>query len=187
MRFFIKTALPMIVAALLLIATNAAYGQTPQDSQRDNPQPGAGPDLLGQLRLTPDQLQRIRQIQRDTKDERAAIGLRLRESNRALEDALDAQVLDESLIEQRLQAVASAQNAQLRMRIQTEVRIRRVLNPDQLATWHDLRLKAGDIIRSRQDNGGRQNRPGVEGLRPDQRNGIAPLERRNGPLRNPRP
>jgi hypothetical protein len=109
----------------------------------------------------------------------------LRESNRALEDALDAEVLDDAVIEQRIQAVSIAQAAQLRMRIQNEVKIRRVLNPDQLAVWHELRLKAADVMRGRQDN--RPLRPGVEGLRPNQRNGIAPLDRRNEPARNPRP
>jgi len=173
--------------ALLFLATLMALAQAPQDSQLNQPPPGGGgADLLEQLRLTPEQRQKIRMIQRDTKDERAAIGFRLRESNRALEEALDAEALDDNLIEQRLQAVAAAQNAQLRLRIQTEVRIRRVLNPEQLAVWRDLRLKAGDVLRGRQDNP-RPIRPGIEGLRPNQRNGIAPVDRQNQPIRNPRP
>ncbi|HJX93348.1 MAG TPA: periplasmic heavy metal sensor [Pyrinomonadaceae bacterium] len=182
MRSIVRTLIP-IVAIVVLTVTAAA--QSPQDPQPNSPSQGSAPDLLEQLRLTPEQQQKIRQIQRDTKDERSVIGLRLRESNRALEDALDAEVLDDSLIEQRMQAVSAAQAAQLRLRIQTEVRIRRVLNPDQLAVWHDLRLKAGDVLRGRQDN--RPLRPGVNGLRPNQGNGMAPLDRRNEPVRNPRP
>jgi Spy/CpxP family protein refolding chaperone len=183
MRSTVRTILPII--AILVLVTANAVAQSPQDQQPNAPPQGAAPDLLEQLRLTPEQQQKIRQIQRDTKDERTAITLRLRESNRALEDALDAETLDDSLIEQRMQAVSAAQAAQLHLRIQTEVRIRRVLNPDQLAVWHDLRLKAGDLIRRRQDN--RSLRPGMEGLRPNQRNGIAPIDRRNEPVRNPRP
>jgi len=125
-------------------------------------------------------------IQRDTKDERAAIGLRLREANRALEDALDAETIDDNVIEQRMQAVSVAQAAQLRLRIQTEVRIKRVLNPEQLAFWRDLRLKAADVLRGRKDNP-RPLRPGANSLRPNQRNGIAPLDPQNQPVRNPRP
>jgi Spy/CpxP family protein refolding chaperone len=129
----------------------------------------------------------IRMIQRDTKDERGAINLRLRQSNRALQDAMDAPTLDEAVVEQRLQEVAAAQTAQLRSRIQTEIRIRRVLTPTQLAKWHELRLQAGDLMRAQGDNA-RPNRPGPDTLRPNQRNGIAPLNpRRDLPLRNPRP
>jgi Spy/CpxP family protein refolding chaperone len=131
--------------------------------------------------LSPDQIQRIRLIQRDTKDERATIQQRLREANRALEESLDAENVDESVIDQRMQDVNAAQNAQLRLRIQTELRIRRILNPEQRAMLKDIRVRAGDLIRA-QDR--RALRPEANGLRP---NGNGVLPRRNDPLRNPRP
>ena len=183
MRSIVRTTLPSF--ALLLLITLTALAQDPQGNQPPPPG-GGGPDLLEQLRLTPEQRQRIRMIQRDTKDERAAIGLRLREANRALEDALDAETIDDNVIEQRMQAVSVAQAAQLRLRIQTEVKIKRVLNPEQLAFWRDLRLKAADVLRGRKDNP-RPLRPGANSLRPNQRNGIAPLDPQNQPVRNPRP
>lgn len=182
MRSFVRITLPII--AIVVLTSLTAIAQSSQDPQPNGPQPG-GSDFLEQLRLTPEQRQKIRLIQRDSKDDRAAIALHLRQSNRALEDALDAETLDDTVIEQRMQAVAAAQAAQLRMRIQTEVKIRRVLNPEQLAVWHELRLKAADVMRGRQDN--RPLRQGAEELRPNQRNGIAPLDRRNEPVRNPRP
>jgi Spy/CpxP family protein refolding chaperone len=182
MRSIVRITLP--VMALIFSVALMTYGQSPQDPQSNAPSAQDAPDLLGRLRLTPDQLQRIRLIQRDTKDERAAIGQRLREANRALEETLDSDNLDDNLIEQRMQAVNAAQNAQMRLRIQTEIRIRRVLNAEQLATLREIRLRAGDIIRAQQNR--RPLRPGVEGARPNQPNGIAPL-RRNDPLRNPRP
>ena len=178
-----RISLPVI--ALLLIG-GATFRVHAQEPSAEGPERREAPDLLGRLRLTPEQLQQIRQIQHDMKDERAAVGQRLRESNRALEDALDAESNDEQVIEQRIQAVNAAQNAQLRLRIQTEMRIRRVLNPDQLATLKEIRLRVGDIIRARQDRPLR--RPGANGpngLRP-QRNGIAPL-RRSETLPPPKP
>jgi Spy/CpxP family protein refolding chaperone len=132
--------------------------------------------------LSPDQIQRIRLIQRDTKDERATIQQRLREANRALEESLDAENVDESVIDQRMQEVNAAQNAQLRLRIQTEIRIRRILNPEQRAMLKDIRVRASDLIRAQQDR--RALRPEANGLRP---NGNGVLPRRNDPLRNPRP
>jgi len=132
--------------------------------------------------LSPDQIQRIRLIQRDTKDERATIQQRLREANRALEESLDTENVDESVIDQRMQDVNAAQNAQLRLRIQTELRIRRILNPEQRAMLKDIRVRAGDLIRAEKDR--RVLRPEANGLRP---NGNGALPRRNDPLRNPRP
>jgi len=178
-----RIILPSI--ALILSAALSSLGQSPQDTPPSGSPAGEAPDVTRQLLLTPEQLSRIRQVQRDSKEERAAIGVRLRQSNRALQEALDAESLDENLVEQRLQDLAAAQTAQLRMRIQTELKIRRLLSPAQLAKWRDLRLQAGDVMRARDNQ--RPNRPGA-GLRPGQRNAIAPLEpRRNEPPRNPRP
>ena len=163
-----------------------AQGATapPQDPQQQYQAPAAeGPDPIEQLRLTPDQLQRIRAINRQLKDERAAINQRLRESNRALQDALDAEKLDENLLAERMREVNLAQGEQLRMRIQTEVRIRGVLNPEQLATLRSIRAQAQDVLRERQQQNQRR-RPAQEGLRPN-RKGMAPLFPR--PTPTPRP
>ena len=177
MKSFVRLTLPLIV--LLLSACSISYAQDPQSNSAP---PQDAPDLLGRLRLSPDQIQRIRLIQRDTKDERATIQQRLREANRALEESLDAENVDESVIDQRMQEVNAAQNAQLRLRIQTELRIRRILNPEQRAMLKDIRVRAGDLIRAQQDR--RALRPEANGLRP---NGNGVLPRRNDPLRNPRP
>ena len=177
MKSFVRLTLPLIV--LILSAYAISYAQDPQ---LNSAPPQDAPDLLGRLRLSPDQIQRIRLIQRDTKDERATIQQRLREANRALEESLDAENVDESVIDQRMQDVNAAQNAQLRLRIQTELRIRRILNPEQRAMLKDIRVRAGDLIRAQQDR--RALRPEANGLRP---NGNGALPRRNDPLRNPRP
>jgi len=186
MRHIVRITLPMLT--LVFSATLTVFGQAPQDPAPGGPPPGEGLDPIRQLQLLPEQIRMIRMIQRDTKDERAGINLRFRQSNRALQDALDAPTLDEALVEQRLQDVAAAQTAQLRMRIQTELRIRRILTAAQLAKWHELRLQAGDLMRAQ--DGARSNRPGDDGVRPNQRNGngMAPLnQRRDLRLRNPRP
>ena len=67
MRSILRTALRIVAIVVLLTVT--ANGQSPQDPQPNAPPQGTSPDLLEQLRLTPEQRQKIRQIQRDTKDE----------------------------------------------------------------------------------------------------------------------
>lgn len=110
------------------------------------------PDPIEQLRLTPDQRQRVRMILEENKNERQSINRRVREANVALDQALDAEPMDESVIDQRLNDLATAQAAQMRMRIQTEVKIRRELRPEQLATLRRLRLQVRDFVNPRQLN-----------------------------------
>ena len=104
------------------------------------------PDPIEQLRLTPEQRQRVRLIFEENKDERQSINRRVREANVALDQALDAEPSDERVIDQRLNELAAAQASQMRMRIYTELKIRRELRPEQLATLRRLRLQARDFV-----------------------------------------
>lgn len=147
-----------ILLTFLLVLTAATL--TPAQQQ---PEPTTDP--IEQLRLTPDQRQAVRQIVADTRIERQMTNRRLREANVALDQALDAQPTDENLIEQRINEVAAAHAAQLRMRINTEIKIRRVLRPDQLATLRRLRLQGRDVLAPQRMNNPR--RPAAqEGFRP---------------------
>ena len=127
----------MLLLAAVLLLNVTAYAQ-------DAPAPD--PDPIEQLRLTPEQRQRIRMIFEENKTERQQINRRFREANVALDQALDAEPTDQNLIEQRLNELAAAQTAQMRMRIQTELKIRRELRPEQLATLRQLRLQARDFM-----------------------------------------
>ena len=120
-------------------------------------------DSINQLNLAPEQRQRIRTIFEENKTERQTTNRRLREANIALTQALDAEPIDEKLIDQRLNELASAQAAQMRMRIQIELKIRRELSPEQLATWRRLRLQMRDFIDARRP---RNQRPAAQGLQP---------------------
>ena len=126
---------------VILAASGLGYSQEPPAVQQS-------PDSIEQLRLSPEQRQRIRAIREQTKTDRIAVNQRLRESNIALEQALDSDNLDENLVEQRIREVNAAQGAQLRMRIQNEVQIRRVLNPEQIATWRLLRQRTRVALRA---------------------------------------
>lgn len=171
---------PLIAVLVLVTAagTSAVLAQDPQ------PQPAAT-DPIEQLQLMPEQRRRIRSIREETKQERAAINQRLREANVALEQALDAENPDEALLEQRLRDAAAAQAASMRMRILTEVRIRRVLTQEQISTLRALRLQARGLMRNQNQN----PRPVRQGniLRPNQRNGVAPLFPRRNVAPRPRP
>jgi len=139
------------------------------------PEPQQGGDLIRQLNLTPEQREQIRSIRVNNSGERAAIKSQLDEANRALEEALNSETPDEAVVEQRLREVASAQAAATRMRVLTEIRIRRVLTQEQRKILKSLQLEAQQYRRERRlDNAlQRQERRDARGV--NQRNGLGPV------------
>ena len=170
--------LALLAALVFLPTAPAIYGQTaPQQPGTSEVQQGSG-DPIRQLNLTPEQREQIRSIREQNKTERAAITERVREANRALETELDSDNPDEAVVEQRVRDVAAAQAAALRMRILTEVRIRRVLTPEQRIILRSLQQQAKEVRRERllNDVEERQRRQEERsrGLQ-NQRNGLGPL------------
>ena len=165
----LRTLMLLLAAVFLLSWSSSSYAQEPP------PPPPPAIDTIEQLHLTPDQRQRIRMIFEENKNERQTINRRVREANISVNQALDAEPTDQSLIDQRVNELAAAQAAQLRMRIQTELRIRRELSPEQLATLRHLRIQMRDFA-----DAGRQlnQRPANQGFRPNRRNSMVPTRPR---------
>lgn len=172
-----KTILSLVAATSVLVAASS-YSLGAQQQQTDPQQGPTGGDPIRELNLSPEQRQRIRAIREQLQGDRATINQRLRESNRALEEALDADNPDERVVEQRLRDVSAAQAAAMRMRVLTEVRIRRVLTPEQLITLRTLRQNARGLRRERQRENmemRRQERVDRQLGIPIQRNTLGPL------------
>lgn len=131
----LRTSILLFAAVLILTPTTLAQELAP---------PSADP--IEQLRLTPEQRQRVRMIFEENKMERQRINRRVREANVALDQTLDTEPVNESVLEQRINELADAQAAQMRMKIHTELRIRRELRPEQLTTLRRLRLQARDFM-----------------------------------------
>ena len=172
----ILIAVTGIVLAISLVAK--AHNQDPAQ------QPDTADDPISQLRLTPEQRQKIRSITEDNREERMRINRRLREAQFALEQTLDSDSPTESAVEESIRELSNAQAAQIRMRAMTELRIRSVLTPEQIRVWRDLRAQQRNLRRQINNaNGGAQRLP-------NQRNGIAPLfqrGRRNAVPIQPKP
>ena len=165
--------------------TGNSQQQQPETQQNTPPQ-----DPVAQLNLSPEQRLKIRAIREQNKGERAAINRRVRDAQVALDEALDSDNPSEEMIERRARELGEAQAAAIRMRAITEIRIRRVLTLEQLATLRQLQRAR---LEERLENRGNGNRGGgVNGPRPlNQRNGVGPLnprqQRRNDLPRRPRP
>jgi Spy/CpxP family protein refolding chaperone len=117
-----------------------AMAQTPDERSEQQARRGAA-GLLRVLNLTPEQRGQIRAIRRETEIQGRALGMRLRQARRALDEAIYADNPDDRVIEERVREVGAAQAAVLRMRALTELKIRRVLSPEQLQAFRRLQSR----------------------------------------------
>lgn len=182
--------LTLLTVLAFAAAVPTAAQSTQQPSEAPESQQNAAPsDPIRELNLTPEQRQQIRTIRENNKIERADIAERLRTANEALNTALNADNPDEALVEQRLRDVASAQAAAMRMRILTEIRIRRVLTAQQRETLRLLQRQARLAQRERRLTAAEERQERREQQQPmrglNQRNGLGPFAPRRKNQRLP--
>lgn len=172
---------PLIL--LMAIAGIKVSAQTTQNAEPAQTQAGQATQLpdFAQLNLSPDQIQKIRTINADLKDQRQAAGMKLRQAQRALAEAVEAPTPNETLIEQRSHELADAQAATIRLRSLTEARILQVMSPEQRLKLREMRQRnqaarregnqqqqlPGNLLRQRQQR--MQRNGNAPALRPNQR------------------
>lgn len=201
MKLGMKLALKLLilnVTVLLLGGSSAALGQTSPTAPAQTPaqpvpaqtqsQPPNQMDELAPLNLTPEQIQKIRDINLELKEERQAANQRLRKAQRALSEAIESPNPDETLIAQRSREVADAQANTIRLRSLTEARILQVLTPEQRARVREIRQRnqqAVQAARQRQrDNALGQRQTGLprninnQALTPAQRRALRRPQKR---------
>jgi Spy/CpxP family protein refolding chaperone len=97
------------------------------------------PNLLRILGLSPVQMQEVRRINQARKPQMDAAQIRLRDANRALDEAIYADNFDAAAFDARLKDVQAAHAEVARLRFTSEMNIRKILTPDQLARFRELR------------------------------------------------
>jgi Spy/CpxP family protein refolding chaperone len=163
-RTFTKRAAVSVAALFFLLllvisSSEKALAQTPGEPSPEAVQDDQTQNWQGALGLTPDQVGRIRSILQEKKVERQAIGQRLKQAQRALDEAIYSDNATEAVIEQRAREVAEAQAAQIHLRAVTELNIRRVLTPEQLTKFRTIRQERIRAQVERRLENGNQQRP----------------------------
>lgn len=180
-------ALPLIlllIGAWIQVRAQSPAPQNPVEpsqtqSQTQTNQANQPPDLAF-LNLSPEQVQRIRSINAELKDQRQAANQKLRLAQRALAEAIESPTPNEALIEQRSHDVAEAQATTIRLRSLTEARILQVMTPEQRIRLKEMRQRnqaarrqgnqqlPGNVLQPRRQ-GLPRNVNGQPGLGPNQR------------------
>ncbi|MGB9182180.1 MAG: periplasmic heavy metal sensor [Pyrinomonadaceae bacterium] len=165
-----KQSVPLSLLALSLLlfvfsqtparAQNANAPDAVDEGQATNVQGDQIRKQIGDLDLSPDQIEKIRTIYNENKVERQRVNQRLRRAQRSLDEAIDSDNPNETEVNARAREFAEAQAAARQMRALTEIRIRRVLTPEQLNKLRNMRREAMVNRRMKRIEGG------SNGLRP---------------------
>ncbi len=175
----------LTVVLLLVCGWTQTRAQTPTTQNQVEPVESQATQAiqipnLKPLNLTPEQVQKIRDINADMKDQRQAANLKVRLANRALTEAVESPTPNQDLIEQRSRELADAKVGIIRLRSVIEARvIREVLTPEQRIRLREMRLNQamrgqgnqqnpGNVLRQRQQ-GLQRNVNAQPGLGPNQR------------------
>ncbi|HVF27588.1 MAG TPA: Spy/CpxP family protein refolding chaperone [Pyrinomonadaceae bacterium] len=132
--------------------------------------------MLSRLNLSPEQRAQIVGIRRQSEGEGRVLVQRLRRARRALDASIYADNVDDKSVEESARQVAAAQTEIIRLRAVTELRLRRVLTPEQLGLLRDWRQRAR--LRQRM-----QGRPGNQQGNSDTPQNAVPRDAFNNRLR----
>ncbi len=145
--------LSLIFAGLLifvLLTAIKAQNETPPDAPNQKNDAQKRPNLIQRLGLTQDQIKQVRQINQANKPQMRGAQERLREANRNLDQAIYADVANDAEIQARLKEVQSAHAEVIRIKSALELAVRKILTPDQLAKFRDVRQKFAERKEDRQ-------------------------------------
>jgi len=138
-----KRGLLLVLLLLASFGVVAAQDGPPPDGAppTDAAQSPKRPNLLAILGLSPDQQQAVRRINQRRKPLMEAATARLRAANQALDDAIYSDNVDEAVFQARLKEVHVAQAEVVKLRFTSELEVRKILTPDQLSRFRELRQR----------------------------------------------
>lgn len=143
----------LLIVLFFTVSAVQAQEENPSpdnDAVNQNQNVPRRPNLLAELNLSPEQIGQIRQINADNKNLRREAQEKLREANRRLDQAVYAENADENEVQARIKDVHAAQLEVLKLRTQAEFAVRKILTPEQLTRFREIR---------RQFNEQKQNSP----------------------------
>lgn len=126
--------------ALLLFLVAASAGASAQVAAEAGTSPdGERPNLIAALDLTPEQLEQIRRVNAGRRPVLRAAQLRLREASRDLDAAIYSDTPSDADVELRLKEFQAAQRELAGLRFAGEYAVRKILTPEQLVRFRELR------------------------------------------------
>ncbi|MDQ3798929.1 MAG: Spy/CpxP family protein refolding chaperone [Acidobacteriota bacterium] len=151
-RFFNSLIIALLAFGFAAVAELKAQDEMPPDHRppRDGRRQQR-PRLLEELNLSPEQIQQIRSINQSRRPQMQQAQRRLHEANRALDAAIYAASPSEADVQERMKEVQAAQAEIIKIRTASELAVRKVLTPEQLEKFRELREKFMRRLRKQQN------------------------------------
>jgi Spy/CpxP family protein refolding chaperone len=148
----INPFLNFIALFFLLLFSGIVFAQ---DKSGDNFAPeektqGVRQNFLRELGLDREQIRQIRMLNAKRTPLMKEAQKTLRQANRYLDEAIYADSIDEKLIQTRLQEVQTAQAEVFKIRAMNEVEVRKLLTPEQLTKFRELREQFAERVKNNQ-------------------------------------
>lgn len=147
MKALIRTGLLFSLAAFLFAGSIDAQenrsGEPTPDVQRPaaNQPQDVRANMLRQLGLSREQIQQLRRINAERQPHMENAQTRLRIANRALDEAIYADQVNEADVQVRLREMQLAQAEVIKIRFINELAVRRILTPEQLVRFRNMRQR----------------------------------------------
>lgn len=165
----------LVLIGTLLCLSAGVLAQKPRaedvrQGERFQPGPPAAegrPNLLRELGLSTEQIQEVRRINQERKPVEQAARQRFQEAQRALNIAIYGEKVNDADVQERLKDFQAAQAELARIKFTNELAVRKVLTPEQLIKFRELRRRFAEA---------RQNMPpGDRPLRRMRRGNLPPI------------
>lgn len=124
----------------------------PPDQRPLANQPRGTAQLFRLLNLSPDQRAQMRLIRTQNADNLRIARQRLRAARVSLDQAIYADTLDEAAVDARTRELIAAQAELARINVLTELRVRRLLTPEQFNLFREMRRRAAQDMQQQQLN-----------------------------------
>ncbi|HQU86722.1 MAG TPA: periplasmic heavy metal sensor [Pyrinomonadaceae bacterium] len=146
---------------LFSFSVTKAQENPPVDDTNQVQPPKARPNLLRELGLSKDQMQAIRQLNQEKKIQIEEAQQKAGEARRNLDIAIYADNVNDSEVRMRLEEFQKAQMEVIKIRSTVEYEIRKILTPEQVVRFRQLRQRFAQVrenIQNRRQNN-QQNQP----------------------------
>lgn len=151
----------LIVTTGLLITSAPAYGQNvppPGNPEHEDRPDDRRPNLLAELGLSPDQVQQIRRMNQERRPAMMEAQRRMRDANRNLDIAIYGEAISDADFQTRLKEFQAARAELDRLRFEGELSVRKVLTPEQLVHFREIRRRFAEARQNNMQDRRRQRR-----------------------------
>lgn len=170
-----KKSILLFTILLFTSAFSVIFGQTESIEVGDQAfNPGPRPNLMQELGLSRQQIQQLREVNKEWQPRLRKAQQAFKEAQDQLDEVIYREVLDDAVIEQKLESVHKTHTEVIKTRTTMQTLTRKILTPEQLIKFRELREQFANRNQNlRRIPNNPRNRPNQQ--RPPNRRNRPPL------------